>query len=232
MRQFLLASMLSLAALSQLNGCASPYSEVPIASNFPTSKQLKLQSAHHWQVIADDLAQKLVHDLPINHPIFIEPSNPHTAFSDALTNQLMTSLSNKGITVLKEASDQYYLIDINIQLLKFAADRRQIAELTTASGLATGVWSVDKTRANIWTASQRDGIHDDRSALNDFYWHGSEFASGPTPQHELIITIGIGNETQYSTRKTASYYITDADLPLYQAEKGLPTRTIRVTGGY
>jgi hypothetical protein len=39
-------------------GCATPYSEAPLATNFPTSKQQKLQAAAHWNVIAGDVASR------------------------------------------------------------------------------------------------------------------------------------------------------------------------------
>lgn len=40
-----------------LTGCAAPYTETPLATNFPTSKQPKLQAAAHWNVIANDVAK-------------------------------------------------------------------------------------------------------------------------------------------------------------------------------
>ena len=40
--------------------------EVPIASNFPTSTQLKLQAAEHWRRVANASAEALVRSLKAN----------------------------------------------------------------------------------------------------------------------------------------------------------------------
>ena len=57
MRKHNISAALALAAI--LAGCATPYGEAPLAANFPTGKQPKLQAAAHWNVIAYDVAQQL-----------------------------------------------------------------------------------------------------------------------------------------------------------------------------
>jgi len=41
--------------LLTLAGCASP---VPVVRNFPVSDQFKVRATHHWDVIADDVAEQ------------------------------------------------------------------------------------------------------------------------------------------------------------------------------
>lgn len=48
MRSLVLAGSIFLA------GCTAPFTEAPVATNFEASEQRKLQSAQHWQVIAED----------------------------------------------------------------------------------------------------------------------------------------------------------------------------------
>ena len=51
---------LALCASLFLTACTTPYSEAPVATNFPSSKQHKLQAGAHWNVIANDAASTLV----------------------------------------------------------------------------------------------------------------------------------------------------------------------------
>jgi hypothetical protein len=48
-----------------LTACATPYSEAPTATNFPSSKQLKLQAGSHWNAIADNAAGTLINSLKL-----------------------------------------------------------------------------------------------------------------------------------------------------------------------
>ena len=44
------------ASLFAERACTTPYSEAPVAIQFPTSKQNKLQAGAHWDAIAKDAA--------------------------------------------------------------------------------------------------------------------------------------------------------------------------------
>lgn len=61
----------------------------------------------------------------------------------------------------------------------------------------------------------------------------AEFGISGTPQTEIIVTLSVGNERQYVTRSTNSYYVTDYDGRLYMplpARARVQTRNMEVTG--
>jgi hypothetical protein len=211
-----------------LGACAAPYSETPVPSNFLTSKQLKLQASEHWQVIANDVARKIADVYQTPTPIWIRPSSDGSLFNHVFRQQLSTALVKCGLTVLVEPSNSFYILDIQTQVLAFSENRIKTYANVTPAALATGVWSID--HANIYPfIARRDGNNHDSVALNEFYWHGSEFADGEVPQREIVLSINLTNKAQYIISDTRSYYISDRDDALYRPT--LPMRNIPITGG-
>ena len=68
-----------------------------------------------------------------------------------------------------------------------------------------------------------------------YSWFRSEFATGETPQTEIIVTASVSDASQYLARSTSVYYVADSDQALYQATpqttRPITTPTIGVTGG-
>ena len=52
-------------------------------------------------------------------------------------------------------------------------------------------------------------------AIDAHKWCQSEFASGETPEHEIIITTTVSDANRYIARDTSVYYVADADRKLY-----------------
>jgi len=94
-----LVGLFAVAAL--VTGCATPYSEAPISSNFPTTKQLQLRTATHWTTIAQDVANQLISRLPEKAKVYVKAPAKNTPFERAFSSQLMTSLTNAGYAVMK-----------------------------------------------------------------------------------------------------------------------------------
>jgi hypothetical protein len=210
--------------------CAQPYSEVPVPSNFVTSKQLKLQATDHWNIIAKDVAKNIADVYQSDTPIWIEPNHNASPFEQVFRQQLTTALNNHGLKVLIEPTDRFYQLNIDTQVLRFSADRIRANTNRVPTALSTGVWALDHARMNPVT-TRRDGNFDDSIAINDFYWAGNEFSQGEIPQQEIIINSRINNQQQYIISDTRSYYISDDDTSLYQTAKVNPVYSLSLTGG-
>jgi hypothetical protein len=193
-----------------LSGCAVPYSPVPLATNFPTSNQAKAQAAAHWVAITSHIEQQLIGPLQgsPNRPLYVAPAQA-SAFSQAMTAQLITSLVNDGKVVAKSPAGALR-VDIDTQVVAFAPDRPQYRFSGERSSLAVGAWAITGVQHTVpWMATV--GIFGEDA----YAWFRSGFASGATPKTEIIVTISVSDEQRYLARSTSVYYVTDSDRSLY-----------------
>lgn len=224
------------AALSLLAGCAPfQHTEAPLASNFATTKQMKLQAGHHWQTIADDMADSIAAALskgttcvtPAGNcsVVFVSPATPTSQFSQAFQTGFVTRLVNKGMNVATTAPAEIN-VGIDIQAVRFSADRRQYLGAARFTQISLGLWGL---REMYYEGSHAMPILAG-SILADIYeWNMSEFAKGPTPQMEVIVTASATKGTQIVARATNVYYIADTDALLYTPPPKPPV-AIRVVG--
>jgi hypothetical protein len=193
-------------------GCAVPYSPAPLATNFPSSTQDKAQAAAHWVAITSHIEQELMPALKNspNRPLFVAPAQA-TAFNQAVTAQLITSLVNDGQVVATTAKGSLK-VDIDTQVVEFSRHRPQYKFSGERSAIAAGAWvltSVQHTPQ--WMATVAVFGQD------AYAWFHSAFASGETPKTEIIVTVSVSDEQRYFARSTSVYYVTDSDRSLYAA---------------
>lgn len=187
-----------------LAGCAAPpYSPTPLATNFPSAEQHKLQAAAHWSAIAKHLEKRLVEEMrnAPKRPYFIHENPQATPFQRALTTQIISSLVSDG-HIVSRAPAGALRIDLDVQALTFSAERQQYRPTFTSNMIANGVW----------VASEQDPTAKSRSA----------FAPGATPRTELIITLSVSDQYRYYARATNAYYVADTDRGLYGIKDELP----------
>jgi hypothetical protein len=202
----------ALAAAVLLAGCAMPFGPAPVPTNFRTTTQQKLQAGAHWTAITRNIEHEL--GLALKHgpnrPLYVQPLQA-TAFNRAVANQLMTSLVNDGHVVAK-LPDDALKVEIDTQVVEFAANRPQYTFSGQRTLLVEGAWvlsSVHHTAAGLATAA---------IAGSDAYsWFRSQFAPGATPKTEIIVTISVSDQLRYYARYTSVYYTTDSDQSLYGA---------------
>jgi hypothetical protein len=234
-RVFGLPRFLALPAVAAiLSACTTPvihtgvplttarYNEAPVASNFPTTTQLKLQATQHWMRIADDSGKALVELLKKGsmcspsfkncRSLYIKPPVVITEFSRAFHSQLITTLMKSGLAVSKEANAEL-LVEIDVQPILFAPNRPQYRHAGVPVELGPGVWAIRDVAImdpNIpeTTPPAKDALH----------WFRSEFAGEKTPQGEILVTVSVDDHTRYLARTTNAYYIPDADRGLYDHE--------------
>lgn len=198
-----------------LVGCTTPYSEVPIAANFKTSSQEKLQAAGHWSLISEDLSKKLQENMAQKvdktNAIYISATN-YAPFNQAVVDELISSLTSNGYNIVKRPNDAIK-IDVNTQVLQFSPNRLQAKSIGIPTLITTGLWTSAEigsiTGAGVATAAI--------AGSEALAYMNSDRASGPTPKTEIIVDITVSNEINYIAKSRGTYYVADTDTWLYQA---------------
>lgn len=196
--------------------------EAPIGVNFKTTTQLKLQASQHWASIADDSGRAVVAILRragrcsgvvdqcasvyVSHPAVV------TEFSRAFYNQIITTLVKANVPVAKEPTAGL-MLDFDIQPITFSPNRPQYRYAGVATELGPGVWAL----RDVSSVSPRDA-QIVPPTVDALHWFRSEFASGRTPQTEILITVSISDKSKYLSRVTNAYYVEDGDRRLYDQE--------------
>jgi hypothetical protein len=204
--------------------------EVPIASNFPTSTQLKLQAAEHWRRVANTSADALVRSLKSNGAcvpnkgcatLYLRrscettgcaPQACETTFNRVFHNDFLTALLTHGYQVSTVPAANAPVVDLDIQAVSFAHNRPQYRYAGQPVELGPGIWAL----RDVISLMDKSGAETRRTLDHDTNWFRTEFAAGPTPRNELVITVSAtSGANTYLARNTAVYYTADADAAHY-----------------
>ncbi|MBL8470552.1 MAG: hypothetical protein KF778_09645 [Rhodocyclaceae bacterium] len=227
-------------AVTVVSACMTPYSGAPVATNFENSKQHKLQAASHWGVIANSTADSLMAGL-VKGPgcsqpgancdrLYVVERPQATQFERAFRNQVITALVTKGATVAKAPTGATE-VTIDVQLTQFKARSQQSlasdgGRFVSVTAVGTGLWAL----TGQWVGAGHRAVAGIGllGAIDAANWLNSEFASGPTPTHEVTITLSATSTDRYLARTTNVYYVADGDRALYA--EGLPLYQLKVVG--
>ncbi|MCX7945611.1 MAG: hypothetical protein N2557_01365 [Hydrogenophilus sp.] len=238
MKQPLFLTWVSLLAA----GCATPYSEVPIAVNFPTSQQEKLQSAHHWRVIGQSIAARLSHAIaadqgcraaPMICPtVAVATSDRPSSFERALVHTITTELVTQGWKVQTEIPAEI-VIRLDIHAQRFTS-RPPDGKFTSWALLAGGLVALsDNPEIGIWHHfSPGAAVLTGLAAADIWRIQTSQFASGAIPEIEVMVSASAVRDGVYLARTTDIYYLATDDLALYQPPPSppLPPAVLPVKG--
>ena len=230
----MLRIFLTLTMSALLCACA----QVPKQTTYDYTTQHKMQAAHHWDLLAADVAGQIKEKLKERYldlrGIYVTPScgapdtpcSPHeeTPFGEGFHDLLITHLVNDGVRTMDKPSPSTLSVEYKAQWLYHKADRIERPYMGTFTLLATGA------------AVVRDAIVHDKAG--PIYASGiggailldsiaGSFTKG-LPHSEIIVTITIKDDGQYVFRKSDIYYIHDEDFDHY--ENAAPLKTIPVIG--
>lgn len=207
---------IAVACLLAISGCVSPYSEVPIANNFPTTSQEKLQAASHWGLITNDLSKriqvKLEGKVDKKQPLYVSSKNA-APFNQAVVAELISSLVSDGYLVVK-SPENTIKVDVDTQVLSFSPNRLQATASGVPTAIVAGLWTLSEAGVAITAAGVASGAIVAADLANYF---NSGVASGSTPKTELIINVSVSDASHYLAVSRATYYVSDTDKWLYQA---------------
>lgn len=198
-------------------GCASP---APVAQNFPISQQMVARTAHHWDVVAEDVVGQTLQAVAAkpqlqSRGLYVAPAKS-TAFNTAFRDFMITRLVNAGASVsvckaqgaLNEgfADGRDVEIIYDTQLVVHSDRQRQI-QPPMLTLLASGVAVVREL------AIGGEGIAATLSGVALAEWWAGYLAH-PT-RSEIIVTTTIAEQNRFVARKSDVYYVPDGDTRLF-----------------
>ncbi len=234
----LATSGIAIALAGMMIGCAPRYADVPAPTRFENSKQDKLQAAEHWRKIAEHFASQLASDLRDKlggRALHVPNPGDEQAFVDGFRELLTTALVAQGLPVSTDARNAL-TVDVRYSIYRFRPDRAQNTYYYgDATALTAGLWAIGAVAAA--DISPNAGISAGVKALSavagieGFAWLSQEamgrgqYASGPVPRSEIILTAAVADNTRLVSRRTNIYYATDEDSELYWQK---PARAVSI----
>ena len=214
------ASLCCAAAL--LAGCSTL--DVPHAENYPASSQKKARAVHHWDVLADDVAQRVADKLRATAmpqaAVFVVPA-PDTAFRQGFRELLMTRLLDRGVR-LATAPEGALRLQIGTQVVQHGT-HPMLNNPVPWTTLALGVVVLRDLAAYHHTAAAVNASVLALGALADGggTLRGGRASGGPTGL-EVLVTTSLQDQLLYLARTADVYYIEQGDVALYQPPPPVP----------
>lgn len=200
-------------ALALITGCA----RIPEPIGYQYTTQPKMQAAHHWVVLASDVANRINNELVTNGyaqmPVYVKatcgdedsPCAPQqtSAFNEAFRDLLITELVRFGVPVRQQGDEEALTIHYKVQLVYHNSPRVRTIQPGFLTSLAAGIMVLRNAPFEIQTVAAA-GVLD---YLNTAAVHPSA--------HEIIITTSMVARDHYLFRTSDLYYINDKDFNHY-----------------
>lgn len=210
--------MALLPILLLLSGCLG---RIPEPVDYEFSEQQKMQAAHHWNVLAKDVANRVNNELIINDylekPVFIRstcgdedlPCTPYetTTFEEAFRDLLITDLVNMGVPVKQKLDDESITVHYKVQLVYHRSNRVRTVRPGLMTALTTGIMVLRNVPNEISTIAAAAAID---VANQNLVSHS---------HYEVIITTSMIIGDTYFYRGSDIYYINDKDSFHYRSIK-------------
>lgn len=215
-----IATTVAAAALIAAGVTACAQQPVPTATSYQSSEQQKMQATHHWDVLAENLAEGIGAKLPAGRSVYIAPPSQNTDFGKALRNLLTSRLVEKGVAVsLSDRADpacssacQPLLLKYDSQVVNFS-DREGLHPLPGDFTLMKGVSYLIYRIGDLWAAPAW-------AILPLSSYHENYFPAGTNSEVIVSVTVADGSQVVYSDSRT--YYINGAEQDHYSAPAFLP----------
>lgn len=209
-----------------LVGCA----RIPEPIDYPHSVQRKMQAAHHWDVLAKDVALRINNELVRREyydvPLYVKPTcgdedtpcsaQETSSFNEAFRDLLITDLVNVGVPTRKVPDDKSLIVNYKVQLIRHKATRFRTLQPGLLTSLTAAVVVMRNAPEEI-LAIVGAGLIDyanQNLITND--------------HHEILITTSLTRNGSYLYRGSDIYYINDPDYTHYM-ETGQPAKVISLS---
>ncbi len=195
-----------------LSGC----SRLPQPVSYQYTTQQKMQAAHHWDVLANDVANEINSELIrldyLEDPVFVKhacgesdscENSTATPFDQGFNDLLVTQLVNFGVPTLVEEDEASLIVDYKIQVLYHRKGYLQLAP-GTLTALTSAVLVFHSAPWQVQTLVS--------GAINDVL----STMTVVNGNFEVIISTSIRKDNKFIMRKSDIYYISDPDFWHYQ----------------
>ena len=200
--------ILFLISILMMMGC----SRQPQPSSFQFSTQKKIQAAHHWEVLVNDLTNDLIKSKQLQEkltaPLTIMPDD-NSSFTRTFRSFLITHFVNLGVKLNDSASN--LKLDWSLQLVEHNADRKN----QSLPGQHTGLFALSYGVYRVGEHSLAGGLLAGSVAL-DIAKEVYEFDNIELPASEVIVNVSLLDaDNKIIYRKSNIYYINDLDQSHY-----------------
>ena len=195
-------------------------SQVPVPNGYRLSTQPKMQSIHHWDVLAKDVAQKVESQLSDTflkdqYTLYVAPSGT-TAFEKVFHQLLITRLTENGMTMSSKPEDALVL-SFDIEMVRHAARLVRTKEGVFKS-LAPGFMVKDDTPlSGPFSQVQAAEIQVGNAQLN----MEAGLYTMTLPEIEVVVTTSLTRDNIYVARTSSVYYINDLEWWHYKNRTGI-----------
>ncbi len=192
-------------------------SRIPQPVGYSYSEQQKMQAAHHWEVLANDVANQVNAELVsrgyLDTPVHVRHVCDDTQackgdapfpFDQAFNDLLTTQLVNFGVPTRPAPADDTLDVQYKIQVVYHRTPRYQWPQPGVLTALTTGIMVFRNAPVEVAAIAG--------AAAADTLW-STEVMNG---HYEVVITTSIINDNMYLMRKSDIYYINDMDFWQYQ----------------
>jgi hypothetical protein len=199
-------------------GCASP---VPVAENFPVSYQKVARTAHHWDVIANDVVSQTASTLTSTkglqgRPIFVVPTTRNSAFDAVFNDFLINQMVDRGLQVnvcapTESRMSQEPEVKVKYQTRVIIHSEAPQYRPGLLTALAAGVF-VGRSIAD------SDISRDARGLAGVAVGGLLDTATGHlalATRTEVIVTTTIEEKNHFIMRRSDIYYVPDGDANLF-----------------
>lgn len=205
-------AVLAAAIAAVTLGCASP---VPVADNFPLSYQKVARTAHHWDVVADDVVAQTADTLRdrqsfSGRPVYVMQPTRNTTFDAAFRDFMLNRLVDRGIDVNVCSAPSEVQVRYSTRVVEHLANMPKYRPgfLTAlSSGVLVGHFLADASLS----ADAAYGIGIPFAIAADI---AASHAAEPT-RTEIIVTTTITDGNKFVMRRSDVYYVPDGDRPIF-----------------
>ncbi|MDO9142611.1 MAG: hypothetical protein Q7U38_20000 [Methylobacter sp.] len=199
-----------------ISACAH---EMPKGEAFESTDQLKLNSASHWDVLAQHEADMIKQTLSASSlPVFIQEPKAGFPFARAYHHLLTSRLAEKGVQVVTRpdlnAATISYVVDVVEHSPRYRENRALATPLAqgvyylAGTYLAKGAYDVTTTAMEI--------------VKSPFYAFGNQVAPGFSTSVEVVITTQIIKERRVLNSDSRVYYVDKGNLAHYSHQAPIP----------
>ncbi|MFT5699270.1 MAG: hypothetical protein ACI8ZB_002127 [Desulforhopalus sp.] len=197
---------------------ASCSSRIPEPITYPYSQQQKMQASGHWEILAQDLANRINNELilsdNIEKAVYVKPTcgdetspceaNETSTFNEAFRDLLITGLYDYGIPTQSKPNSEAIEVLYKVQVVRHNSNRIRSLQPGILTTLSTAVLVLRNAPSELILLAT--GIAAD--VANSSYTSNGHY--------EVIITTSMIEREKYLFRASDIYYINDRDFYQYQ----------------
>jgi len=195
-----------------LTGCFElNTSQSPIGTTFETSNQQKMQSAHHWDVLANHQAEMLADSGKLSGAAFyVDGGSDTSSFGKTYKTLLTSALIKNGLSVSTQPNGAA-VINYEVFIVEHSGREPNRMPVGFWTALTAGVWVASEITSPV-VGSLGAAIAADSFSGNNLY---------ADTDHEVVITTQVAMNNIIGFSSSNVYYVNGGDTSNYKKVKNV-----------